>query len=450
MGLSGGGWTAVVYAAIDPTIQVTISISGSIPLYLRSGGSTGDSEQTIQSFYSIAGYPELYVLGSLGPNRRQIQVLNRRDNCCFSEWQHPGLNWQEAMRNTERDVRTTLFNLGSTTGAGFFRQEIDDSADHHGISWHIIVNTITSELNYGRRLIGAASTNNVFVRGLNGNLWHYNGTVWTDTSLPMVGVPAVIEGAIHDIDVFYRDPGNFVMHAYRTGSQWTAARMGGQIEVDPVVAQFGSNPVFVAGLGGDYRLYYWSLPGNGTYQSVNQAFQSRGQPALVATSTAVYLYARGFDGKLYQLTSNSGSMPTSWTQELVGGDNTDFPSATQIGNTSLVYVRGVNTNHFWEASKTGSGNWVWSDISAATSAPALLGSPSVSVNGSTVHVAGRDTSGNLVRFSKGASWATSTTQTVVSGSPLAIASQVFVRGNSGRIWRFDGTNWVSLGGLTYP
>jgi hypothetical protein len=58
-GLSGGGWTTTVYAAIDPTIRCSVPVAGTIPLYLRSGGSVGDREQFEPSFYGIAGYPDL-------------------------------------------------------------------------------------------------------------------------------------------------------------------------------------------------------------------------------------------------------------------------------------------------------------------------------------------------------------------------------------------------------
>src|SRR5206468_1063956 len=36
-GLSGGGWTTTVYAAIDPTIKYSFPVAGSIPLHLRDG-----------------------------------------------------------------------------------------------------------------------------------------------------------------------------------------------------------------------------------------------------------------------------------------------------------------------------------------------------------------------------------------------------------------------------
>ena len=66
-GLSGGGWTATLYAAVDPTIRYSFPVAGSIPLYLRTGGSVGDKEQYLEEFYRIAGYPDLYVLGAYGP-----------------------------------------------------------------------------------------------------------------------------------------------------------------------------------------------------------------------------------------------------------------------------------------------------------------------------------------------------------------------------------------------
>jgi len=88
VGLSGGGWTTTVYAAIDPTIRCSFPVAGSLPLYLRVGGSVGDREQLEPSFYGIAGYPDLYVLGAQGSGRRQVQILVRRDDCCFGETQH--------------------------------------------------------------------------------------------------------------------------------------------------------------------------------------------------------------------------------------------------------------------------------------------------------------------------------------------------------------------------
>jgi hypothetical protein len=65
VGLSGGGWTTAVYAAIDPTIRLSFPVAGSMPLYLwprtPAGYSMGDAEQTLGAFYQIAGYPDRSV-----------------------------------------------------------------------------------------------------------------------------------------------------------------------------------------------------------------------------------------------------------------------------------------------------------------------------------------------------------------------------------------------------
>jgi hypothetical protein len=147
VGLSGGGWTTTVYAAIDPAIKLSFPVAGTIPLYLRSDGSLGDAEQMLSDFYKIAGYPDLYVLGSSGAGRKQVQILNRHDDCCFGENQHSvqqtGMSWDRAMRKTESEVRLALLNLGAN---GSFRLEIDETATAHMISHHA-VNVILSELN---------------------------------------------------------------------------------------------------------------------------------------------------------------------------------------------------------------------------------------------------------------------------------------------------------------
>ncbi len=131
-GLSGGGWTTTLYAALDPTIAKSFPVAGTIPLYLRLGGSVGDLEQYLDAFYRVAGYPDLYILGSTGPGRKQVQILNRRDDCCFGEAQHitarVGAPYEEALRVYEREVQKAL-------GAqGHFRLAIDDTAPRHMIS----------------------------------------------------------------------------------------------------------------------------------------------------------------------------------------------------------------------------------------------------------------------------------------------------------------------------
>lgn len=89
MGLSGGGWTTTICAAIDPRIHRSYPVAGSVPIWLRPDAEgLGDAEQVHPEFYSIANYTELYVMGSVGTGRRQLQILNEHDPCCFSGTRH--------------------------------------------------------------------------------------------------------------------------------------------------------------------------------------------------------------------------------------------------------------------------------------------------------------------------------------------------------------------------
>jgi len=149
-GLSGGGWTTTVYAAIDPTIRCSVPVAGTIPLYLRAGGSVGDREQFEPAFYRIAGYPDLYVLGGHGRGRKQVQILVRRDDCCFGEAQHDakssGTAYAEAMREYEGRVKAALKEIGR----GSFCLEIDETAPSHMISHHAIEDVLVPELRRAR------------------------------------------------------------------------------------------------------------------------------------------------------------------------------------------------------------------------------------------------------------------------------------------------------------
>ncbi len=151
VGLSGGGWTTTVYAAIDPRITLSFPVAGTLPLYLRGGGSVGDMEQTLPDFYQLAGYLDLYVLGSAGAGRKQVQILNERDDCCFGMAQHiTPATYKEDLRSYEALVQQKL----TTLGAGAFKLDIDSIAPNHMISPHASTNIILHELNQNRHQNG--------------------------------------------------------------------------------------------------------------------------------------------------------------------------------------------------------------------------------------------------------------------------------------------------------
>lgn len=125
VGISGGGWATTVYAALDRRITRSYPVAGTHPMYLRrlppSDGDIGDYEQFAPELYRIANYLELYVLGSYGEGRKQVQILNQYDPCCFA-----GVG----ARTYAPAVRNSVDQLG----AGEYELFIDDTHEEHQIS----------------------------------------------------------------------------------------------------------------------------------------------------------------------------------------------------------------------------------------------------------------------------------------------------------------------------
>ena len=122
IGLSGGGWTTVVYSAIDERISDSFSVGGSIPFYLRvDSRDMGDYEQTNIELYQNVNYLELYVLGAYGDGRQHVQIFNKKDSCCFSG---------DGNETYEFVIKDRISQLGK----GNFQIFIDDSHKEHKIS----------------------------------------------------------------------------------------------------------------------------------------------------------------------------------------------------------------------------------------------------------------------------------------------------------------------------
>lgn len=285
VGLSGGGWTTTVYAAIDPRIKLSIHIAGSIPLPLRSGASLGDEEQTYPPLYQIAGYIDLYVLGSLGTGRRQVQVLNRHDDGCFGEDpsqydpSQTGMSYDDALRGFELDVRKKLKDLQG----GAYRLEIDEAATGHMISWNAIGTIILPELD-GRDQVAVTSTGDTFARGPEGTLVHTGPNGHEDTGISMVGVPAILRRGSGSFDVFFRDPKNRLMHAHSDGVKWTAESLATVIITDPVTVESNAVAFDVVAVTSDYLLHHWHGDnGNISSQAIAGAPKALGQPIVTAS-----------------------------------------------------------------------------------------------------------------------------------------------------------------------
>tara|TARA_B100001179_G_scaffold84465_1_gene59652 strand:- start:188 stop:1285 length:1098 start_codon:yes stop_codon:yes gene_type:complete len=122
VGLSGGGWTAVVYSAVDDRISDSFSVAGSMPFYLRvNERDIGDYEQSNIDLYKITNYLELYVLSAYGNDRKHVQIFNKNDPCCYSG---------NGYESYEFFIKEKLLQLGK----GNFQIFIDNTHTEHKIS----------------------------------------------------------------------------------------------------------------------------------------------------------------------------------------------------------------------------------------------------------------------------------------------------------------------------
>jgi pimeloyl-ACP methyl ester carboxylesterase len=145
VGFSGGGWTTVVIAALDPRIQISVQIAGSMPgIQFVGAHAAVDAEQDWAPFYTIAGYEDLYLMGSYEVGRKELQILITNDSadpCCFSsyEWNgtfgglsyaaYYGQSWDQYIRLYLANILRTQASVG-----GDFDLVQDRVATAHQIS----------------------------------------------------------------------------------------------------------------------------------------------------------------------------------------------------------------------------------------------------------------------------------------------------------------------------
>ena len=125
-GISGGGWTTTIYSALDIRISHSYPVAGSLPLYLRTldmqkSGTFGDYEQYVPEIYRVVNYLELYILGAYGEKRKQLQILNQYDSCCFGGTGYT--TYVNILKERLKDL-----------GAGYYDFYLDSSHREHKIS----------------------------------------------------------------------------------------------------------------------------------------------------------------------------------------------------------------------------------------------------------------------------------------------------------------------------
>ncbi|MEI7910327.1 MAG: hypothetical protein WCK77_11875 [Verrucomicrobiota bacterium] len=147
VGISGGGWATTLAPAVDIRITRSFPVAGTYPLYCRTKpfpAFSHDIEQFYDPLYreidsdgdgitdtaaGVASWLEIYALGAFGPGRRQIQILNFNDTCCF---------FGDAFKTYHNFLPGVLRKLGQ----GEWSFHSDTTHARHWISRDVIDNSI--------------------------------------------------------------------------------------------------------------------------------------------------------------------------------------------------------------------------------------------------------------------------------------------------------------------
>ena len=158
-GISGGGFTTVVYSALDTTIQYSFPVACTMPYCLREGEEQGcfDREGEM-SIYDIAPVHVMYALACVRPgddrSRTQVLMYNMYDRC--------GPSGEQGLQGVcDRVVTPAVEQLG-----GEFYTYIDPYSRRHHITHAHLEEMIVHLANRGiDRKQDTRSCGNCFIPG---------------------------------------------------------------------------------------------------------------------------------------------------------------------------------------------------------------------------------------------------------------------------------------------
>ena len=124
VGISGGGWTTTIVAALDSRIKTSVSVAGTEPLVLSDKMPT-EYEQVAPELYGLVNYPSLYILSATGADRKHIQIHNKYDPCCYRG-------------QTAPIYEKVLSDIVESIDDGEFKVMIDSTHAEHKISQYAV------------------------------------------------------------------------------------------------------------------------------------------------------------------------------------------------------------------------------------------------------------------------------------------------------------------------
>lgn len=136
IGFSAGGWLTMVAAAADERIRRSYPVAATYPLYLRSGDEQSPRPHYYAPMIHAANYLEMYALAAFGGKRRQLQIFNRFDRCCYSGVK--GKHYEKAVQDTVKAI-----------GDGGFQVLLDETHARHKVS-DFAMKAILADMRDGR------------------------------------------------------------------------------------------------------------------------------------------------------------------------------------------------------------------------------------------------------------------------------------------------------------
>jgi hypothetical protein len=222
----------------------------------------------------------------------------------------------------------------------------------------------------------------VFVRGLDGSLWHDGGpgsslgwTGWQALGGRLISSPAAASWGLERLDVFAVGLDRALWHIDWTGSTWSPWQsLGGGFISGPTVSSWTPNVLDVEGVGLDHALWHSRWDGSrwSAWESLGGYLTS--DPAGISPPANVGfdridVFGRGLDGQMWQNTRVGGSSSTWDGWFPVGGAFNSGPGVTNTSTGLLLMGLGLDWN-VWCNELNGSG-WKFEPIWGTHADPAL-------------------------------------------------------------------------------